>query len=145
MDMTVLFCLKPFDPATFIGADWSIWRGPADGKGLQGKEQQDDRSLILQEVDFSKVLFLTYLQEGEICITGEEKLKRLKTGDLIRLDARVGQALWEEKGHKTLEWLRKEQGITYLDFMGTELRSPYGYRSVLSLSWSGGEWYWSYF
>lgn len=138
-----LLRLKPFSPQTFIGPDWAIWRGPADGNGLQGDEQQDGRSLALQTVDSSQVIFPTCLKEaeGETRIKGEEKLTRLKTGDLIRLDARFGQALWEEEGYKTLEWLRQKKGIIYLDFMGTELRSPDGLRCVLCLYWDEGAWF----
>jgi hypothetical protein len=128
---------QPFNPATFFGEGWSIWKGPADGDGLQGEEQQDFRSLALQEVDFSQVLLETYLKEGKEWITGEEKLRRMKESGVIRLDAHVAQAPWGEEGHKTLEWLRKEKGVIYIDFMGTELRSPNGVRCVLCLYWYG--------
>jgi hypothetical protein len=82
-----------FNPETLLGKGWSIWRGPADGDGLQGEEQQDSRSLALQEVDLSQVLFETNLKPDEFRIVGEEKLRRLKEKGVIRLDARIGQAL----------------------------------------------------
>ena len=32
---------KPsFNPATFIGAGWSMWRGPINGNGLDGEEER---------------------------------------------------------------------------------------------------------
>lgn len=121
---------KPFDPVTFIGRGWSL------------DEPEDARALKLAAVDFAGVTFATCLQEDERRITGEEKLRRLKECKVIRLDAKVGQALYEEEGHQTLEWLRKEKGITYLDFLGTILRGPYGYRFVLCLVWREGRWHW---
>lgn len=41
----------PFNPAKFIGAGWTIWRGPADGDGLSGEEDHDERSLAIMEID----------------------------------------------------------------------------------------------
>lgn len=32
---------KPFNSAEFIGSDWNVWRGPKDGNGLEGEEEQD--------------------------------------------------------------------------------------------------------
>ncbi len=138
--------VTPFNPTTFFGYGWSIWRGPADRAGRRGEKQQDGRSLALTEVDFSKILLETCLREGESKITGEEKLRRLKASGRILLDARIGQALYREGGQKTLRWLHDTHGITYVDFMGTELRGgPYGYRYVLCLyRGDGGSWYRNY-
>ena len=124
---------KPFNPAEFLGQGFSIWRGPADGGGMEGEGEQDSRSLALQEVDFSKVLLETCFEGEETWITGEEKLRRLKASGHIRLDARIGQALYEEEGQRTLRWLHDTHGIRYVDFMGTILRSPDGDRDVLFL------------
>lgn len=131
----------PFNPTAFIGAGWSIWRGPINGNGLKGAEEQDRRSLKLTEVDFSRVSFETCLEGSETRITGEEKLRRHESAGHICLDAKVGQALFEEEGHKTLNWL-KDRGITRMEFPGTILRGPYGFRYVLYLYWHAGRWYW---
>jgi hypothetical protein len=40
----------PFNPAKFLGEGWSIWRGPADGDGLSGDEEQDQKSLALTDM-----------------------------------------------------------------------------------------------
>lgn len=137
-----------FDPAAFIGNGWSIWKGPADGDGLTGEEEQDKRSLASIEVDLTKVSFETMLKEGEKTVVGEEKLKRLKDAGRIRLDAKVFQTLWEDYKqygeNSTLELLRRTQGARLIDFPGTELRSPDGDRYFLSLYWQAGEWDWSY-
>lgn len=135
-----------FAPELFFGQSWRIWRGPIDGKGLEGDEAQDARSLALTSLDLSRLRFEACLKEKEISIKGEEKLRRLmeETPEYIRLDAMVGQQLFEEPGHVTLEWLRLNRGVTWIDFPGTILRSPGGSRCVLCLCWSGGPWRWRY-
>jgi hypothetical protein len=87
----------PFNPAAFIGNAWTIWRGPADGTGLDGDEEQDERSLALTTIDLTTVRIETMLTEGERLITGEERLTRLKEKNHIRLDAKVFQTLWQNQ------------------------------------------------
>lgn len=139
--------VDPFDPATFIGEGWTIWRGLPKGKGLEGDEQQDARSLALTEVDFTKARFETCL-EGKTKITGEDRLCRLDKldkKDLIRADAKFGQTLYEEPGQKTLRWLYETYGVTWFELPGTILRGPRGYRHFLSLyRKDGGRWYWNF-
>jgi len=139
---------KPFNPASFIGNGWAIWKGLATGYGLTGDEQQDVRSLALTQVDWNQVLFRTCLEGEEISITGEEKLKRLQKSGEILLDAAVGEDLWldyKAKGKDSvLEGLR-QRGVTYLDFFGTILRDPHGRRYVLYLCFDGGRWRWDYY
>lgn len=134
----------PFDPVKFIGNGWSIWRGPKDGKGLEGDEQQDSRSLALAEIDLSALVFEHCLKDKESSVTGETKLVRLQKNhsQLIRSDARIAQALWEEPEHRTLEWIRVNFRKTWFDFPGTEIRRPGGRRGFLCLCWGGGEWDW---
>ena len=128
-----------FDPVAFIGSGWKVL-----------KHETDHRATKLTEVDFTKVNFETCLH-GEPKITGEEKLKRLKESGNIRLDAGVFLALWNEwrnapedkKSETALEWLYREKGLAYLDFMGTVFESPSGYRFVLYLYRCGdGAWRW---
>ncbi|KKW42439.1 MAG: hypothetical protein UY91_C0003G0022 [Parcubacteria group bacterium GW2011_GWB1_55_9] len=114
---------KPFDEGKYL----PIWRGPKDGNGLKGKEEQDARSLALTEFDFAKVLFTACLKDGESVITGEEKLMRHIATKHIRLDA------------KTFD-------ITWFELPGTVLRNDRGSRYFLFLYRSGdGRWYWSYY
>ena len=134
---------KPFNPAEFIGKGWSIWRGPADGDGLSGEEEQDNRFLSLSEVDWDKILYETCLNYGESKISGEEKLSRIKVAGNISLDAAALLSLWYEEGHKTLKYIQKQKGITYLDAFGTILRDSGGRRYVLYLYWLDGRWYWN--
>lgn len=131
-----LNCSRPFDPTAFINKGWTV-------------AEQDERALSLTEIDVSKVSFETCLKSGEARIEGEEKLKRFKARpDLVPLGATQCQALLDDyktKGTESiLEWLRKEQGITYLDFFATILRNPDGRRYVLYLCWHDGEWFWYY-
>ena len=82
----------PFNPAEFIGAGWSVWKGPAEGTGLEGEEGQDARSLALTMLDVTRLRLETTLKGEETSIIGEEKLKRLTAmTDAIRLDAGIFQ------------------------------------------------------
>ncbi len=135
---------KPFDSATFIGAGWSIWKGPKDGNGLDGDEEQDERSLALMEVDLTDVRFKTMLEGRETSVKGETKLERLKKAGDVRLDAKVFQTLWENQILIPERWKEKTNGnTTYIFFDGTVLRSSNGNRDVLYLYWHDGAWYWN--
>jgi hypothetical protein len=124
------FSAKPFDPAKFIGSGWGI-------------VEEDQSALALTEIDFSKVRFEHGLKDGESVIDGEEKLKRLKTLGLIRLDAKAGQTLYEEKGQPTLRFLHDVYGITWFELAGTVLRYSSGDRYFLYLyRGDDGSWYW---
>jgi len=135
---------KPFDPSAFIGSGWRIWRGPADGKGLKGDEQQDVRSLGLFVVDFTKARFESGLAEGQQVITGEQHLVRLKEKDKILADANIGAALYNEPGQVTLEWLYQTHGVTWFELPGTELRRSNRDRYFLYLYRADGRWHWCY-
>lgn len=113
----------PFDPVAFLGGGWTI-------------EEQDERSLTLTEVDLSKVRLEITLQKGETSVKGEEKLLRLKAMPVIRLGAKVAQALYENPSQIPEEW--KKYAAIYFD--GTVLRSPNGNRYVLCLCWNDGLW-----
>ncbi|MEK7479869.1 MAG: hypothetical protein AAB665_01120 [Patescibacteria group bacterium] len=128
---------KPFDPTRFLGTGSSIWRGSADGKGLEGEEDQDPRSVVLTELDFSNVAFDSFLKEGEPTIVGEEKLVRMKASPRIRYDAGAGVALLDEKGQATLRFLYDTYGITWMEF-ATVLRYSDGLRYLLVLRRGGG-------
>jgi len=139
---------KFFNPAEFLGKGWAVWRGPAGGDGLTGKEDMDQRSLAIKEVDFSQILFETCFKEGENLITGEEKLSRLKQTDHILLGGNAFLGLWEDyqanKENSILEWLFRNRKITYLDFFEI-LRGPSGRRYVLCLyRHVDGWWHWCY-
>ncbi|MBI4118705.1 MAG: hypothetical protein HY452_00375 [Parcubacteria group bacterium] len=131
----------PFNPVQFLGEGWSIWKGPADGDGLSGQEEQDKRSLVLTEVDLSQVQLVTLLKDGDgdNIIQGEENLKRFK---YILLDAQVFQTLWENKHLIPEHWKKTNGNTTHVFFPGTTLRSPFGSRRVLCLCWRAGGWHW---
>lgn len=138
-----------FDPAKFIGKGWTIWKGPADGDGLTGEEDIDPRSLVLTEVKLAKFVFETCLKSGENFITGEEKLRRQKEEKpgFIRFGGSVFYSLWldyqDNKEKSVLEWLHRNFGVTFMDFMGQIFRNPFGGCSVLCLNrYDAGEWRW---
>jgi hypothetical protein len=134
---------KPFNPAIFIGSGWTIWRGAKNGTGLEGEEAQDASSLALIEVDFAKARFTACLKDGETVITGEEKLARHLAAKHIRLDAKIGQCLLEERDQATLEWLYQAFNIPWFELPGTILRDSYGGRCFLCLYRDdGGRWDW---
>lgn len=138
---------KPFDTANFIGQEVTIWRGPINDTGLVGEEAQDIRSLKLTKIDFTQVLFEHCLKEGENAISGWEKLKRHIAAGHIRLDAKIGQCLFEEKGQATLKWLYHVLGITKFELTGTVLRTSGGSPCFLALyrnDGDGGQWRWTY-
>ncbi|TAK57792.1 hypothetical protein EPO17_01015 [Patescibacteria group bacterium] len=136
----------PFDPSTFIGQGWTIWKGEASGNGLSGEEEQDKRSLIITELDASKLTkegnFLTGLEGNESVIVGEKKLARLIV-KAIQADAKIAEALYKEEGQKTLRFLYDTLGVTWMEFLGTVLRGPGGGRFALCLCRLGsGGWGW---
>ena len=75
---------EPFNLAQFMVQGSSI-------------EEQDERALVITEVDLSKIRLETTLKPGETPVIGEERLKRLKKAGHIRLDAKVFQTLWENR------------------------------------------------
>lgn len=142
---------KAFNPVEFIGKDWSVWKGPADGNGLKGEEDRDVREEELNVVDFEQLILETNLQGEETVVNGEEKLRRLKAGKNIRLGGKAFLALWEDykareaegkPEESVLEKLRKSKKVTCIYFFGFVLRGPFGGRGVLYLYFDGREWYW---
>ena len=120
-----------FDPVAFIGKGWSI-------------VEQDEHSLVLTEVGLTRIKFVTTLTNDETYLTSEDNLKCLKAKRYILLDAKFCQALWEDYKsdgeNSLLESLRRTQGVTFLDFPGTELQSSFGCQCVLCLSCHYGKW-----
>lgn len=125
---------KPFNVKRFVGKDWEV----IDEPGLPKR-----KDTIL---DASNIVRKDYLEKGETLLNGEERLRRIKASKDFQLDAEDFLALWEEKGHATLNWLHETQGITRLSFWGTILRLSHGCRYVLCLSrHEVGSWDWHYF
>lgn len=121
-----------FNPKKFIGAGWSILN-----------DETDARSIALTELDLAKVQHVTMLKDGETYVKGEEKLKRLRASDYIRLDADIFLTLWENQHLIPESWKEKVNGNTrYIYFDGTVLRDSDGCRFVLYLCWRGGRWNW---
>jgi len=120
----------PFDPVKFLGQGWTI-------------DEQDERSLTLNQVDLAKIQLEHMLKKDERWIKGEEKLKRLKKAGYVRLDAKVFQILWEDQALIPESWKEKTNGnTTFIFFDGTVFRDPGDYRYVLYLCWRDGRWGW---
>jgi len=122
-----------FDLVKFLGERWTI-------------EEQDERSLLLTQVDLAKVQFEHMLKFEESCISGEEKLKRLKEMGHIRLDAKVLQTLWNNQHLIPERWKEKTKDkTTCIFFDGSIFRNSSNcWRYVLLLSWQFGQWRWDY-
>ncbi len=139
-----------FNPADFIGTNWTFWKGPKDGNGLEGEEERDKASLTLTEVDFASADLLTCLEKGESSITGEEKIVRLQKLGRTIYGTTVAMGLWQDyqqnkKAGSVLEKLYQQRGVTYIDFPGDVLRVPGGRRCVLVFSRDDdGSWRWDY-
>jgi hypothetical protein len=122
--------LSGFDPKYFIGRGWAIL-----------SNETDAHSFAHTKLALTKIEFITMLRDGETCVSGEEKLKRLKASDYIRLDAGIFFALWENQHVIPGSWKEKVNGKTrYILFDGTIFLSPDGDRCVMSLYWDGGQW-----
>lgn len=135
-----ILTLAPFTPEKF---GCTIWRGEAKGNGLEGKEEQDERSLLKTSFDpatITEVNLQTGLKADEVFISGEVKRARVIL-KMIQADARFAQTLLEEEGQKTLRFLHDTLEITWLEFLGTVLRGPSGDRYALCLFREGdGSW-----
>lgn len=135
---------KPFNPAEFIGAGWNVWRGPADGNGLEGEEERDPRSAALAALDLDKVQLVTLLKPKEKVTTGEERVKRLRTDGRVRLDENAFQASWENREQLPARFKERVNGhIQFIFFDGVTLRSPDGNRYTLYFYFDvSGSWRW---
>lgn len=140
---------KVFNPSEFIGSGWKVWKGPADGKGLEGDEDCVPEPDV---IDFEQIILETHLQGDETSVHGEEKMKRARASKNKQLGGKAFLALWNNwlacnKAGKpedsVLERLRRSGKIgNVIYFFGLTLRSPDGDRDVLSLCFNGGGWCW---
>lgn len=119
---------------------WSIWKGPVDGDGLAGEEQQDPCALSLTEIDLSNINFFPTLRHGEGILSGKENLRRLKAAGCILPDAKVCETLLKNEHLIPTSWNEKE-----IYFFGTILRSPGGDRCVLCIRRDGEKWECSFY
>lgn len=139
---------KPFNPTEFIGEGWSIWRGPADGGGLEGELEQDNRSLAMTEIDLFKIIFFgDDLRSFEAKRTGEERLKHLAGTNLIKLDLGILQSFLDNENRVAVAFNKRDNNngeVVFYFFDGQTLRNPDGERCTLYLCWNNGEWIWNY-
>lgn len=128
-----------FDPRELLGPDFLIWRGPPDGDGLVGEEEQDPRSLVLTEINPGLIQLVTALESGEDIVQGEEILTRLRASGNILLDIQILQTLLRDQECIPKSW----KGKTVF-FPGTILRNSsgcLGRRHVVYLYWNGHGWF----
>ena len=105
-------------------------------------DEQDERSVILNEIDSSKIAFESMLN-GETAISGEEHLKRLKQTGHIRLGASIFQTFWENQHLIPERWKGTLKDHKHIFFDGTILKNQCG-RYVISMYWNRDEeWSWT--
>ena len=120
-----------FDPVQFM-----------HHRGLE-IEEQDARSIMLEEIDSSAISLESMLQNEKV-IRGEEHLKRLKQLGHIRLDARIFQTFWENQHIIPEHWRGTTDDPKHIFFDGTILRNHYG-KYVISMYWDVDQkWRWTY-
>jgi hypothetical protein len=110
-----------FDPVQFM-----------HHRGLE-IEEQDERSVMLEEIDASAITLESMLR-GETVIKGGEHFKRLKQMGHIRLDAGVFQTLWENQHFIPEYWKGTANDPKHIFFDGTILKNEYG-RYVIGMYW----------
>lgn len=140
--------IKAFSPAYFLGNGWAVWKGPIDGDGLNGQEDRDVREDDLSDINWSQVMFETNLKKDEKFVYGEEKMKRLKAGNNIRLGGRSFLFLWHDyrvNGSDSILESLSKSGIENIYFFGLVLRGPNSQRLILYLGKDiQNKWHWSY-
>jgi len=120
-----------FDPVRFM-----------QHQGLE-IEEQDERSIMIEEVDLSKITLESMLK-GDMVISGEEHLKRLKKSGYIRLDARIFQTLWENLHLVPDHWRGTEDSPKHIFFDGTILKNQHGRYVISMYSDKDRNWRWTY-
>lgn len=123
---------EDFNPEDFFGKGWKVLA-----------EETDERGEALKELDFSRIWFKTMLCNGETSIKGEDKLRRSKEANHIRLGGKALKACWDNRHMLPESWKRDENGIIrYIFFDGIVLLDPRGRRCVPYLYFGDGRWYW---
>ncbi|HEY4525318.1 MAG TPA: hypothetical protein VJL39_03050 [Candidatus Paceibacterota bacterium] len=124
--------VRPFNPVDIFGDGWTIWRGPADGKGLEGEEERDERSFTLTELDVGLVEPSVILRNRESYTTSAEQIARIKAekAEHVRLDPSFAVALRNEPEKYPDVWKGKA-----IFWDGLVLRSPDGRQYALYSFW----------
>ena len=117
----------PFKPVDFLGKCWGV-------------DEEDERALALPEIDLAAVRLETVLAPGEAPLHGEARLERLKQRGIVRLDAMVFHALWENQRLIPKHWQDERSAIL---FDGTILYHLQANRYVLCLYSRESRWHWN--
>lgn len=112
-------------------------------KDLNKDWKIDSDTSTKKKFDIDNLSFFTGLKEGELYITGEEKLKRAKGQELFGMEECF--RLYEEEGQKTLRAIYDKYKVEWIEFLGTILLGPLGGRGGFCLCRDGGgSWSWYY-
>lgn len=121
-------------PTDFLGDGWRL-------------DEQDEHSVVLAEIDPSKIILHSAIQAGDNdYLLGEERLIRLKTTGYIRLDVAAFQSFWKNQHLIPEIWKDKIDGrIRFIHFEGSIFKSDERdstYRYNICLYWHKGKWEW---
>lgn len=117
------------------GVGFGIWRGPANAKGLSGVEEQDERSLRIEELDFSRIALRAC--ESKQGVTREMWVRQLKGEGLILPDAKILEAIFTNLDLIPVEWQERAKGQTrFIFFEGTAIRTRDGNRGPMFIYFS---------
>lgn len=120
-----------FDPTEFLEKEgWTVLA-----------EAGDQRASLTEEINLSRIRFVTMLNCGEKVISGAERLRRIKDAGHIRLD--VGVFLYFLKNQHLIpdHWKENPDGSECcIYFDGTILQSPHGEQCAFCLYWHDDRW-----
>ncbi|NQU83475.1 MAG: hypothetical protein HQ536_02075 [Parcubacteria group bacterium] len=139
---------KPFDPVQFIcRVESFVFEGKRVSHQLSDTKrviiEQDERALVITELDLNKICLKTMLKNNEISICGKERITRLKNAGHIRLDAKVFQVFCENPNIIPEQWKEKVNGSTScIHFDGTVIRNRFDVHHTLFLFWDDYQWFW---
>ena len=92
--MLVINSHGTFDPTRFLGDRFTVWKGSVNGDGLVGEEDRDGRNFMVEFIRFSNIGFETCLEDGQVILPGEEKLRLLRRKNILCLGGDAFLSLW---------------------------------------------------
>ena len=136
----------PFDPTTFFGKGFTVWRGPLSGDGLKGKPRVSLASTALEEINFEDVRIILCSEDLHLYRT-ELKLHKKRSiilGSTVYAGLIKDYESRKKEHNKILTKLYHYKGIGRIKFTGDVFRDPQGHAIILTMQLAAGGWQWSY-
>lgn len=109
--------------------------------------QEDRRAVLMEKISFDRLRLETGMLSPSDRLSGEELIMRMEHHNpfFVPADANVAEALLNEPGKRTLQWIYTELGHGALLFPGTIIKmsrdqrsARYVYRNHHTGEWTGG-------